>query len=64
MEEFKIPNINDQKSVLKAIRLKFSTLQKLEKISTKNNIFINKLINECINFALDNIKLKNEKENI
>ena len=61
MEKFSIPNLNNEKTVLKTIRLKYITLQKLEKISIKNNISINRLINECINFALDNIKFEDKK---
>lgn len=63
MKEFKIPNIDEEKSVLKTIRLKFKTLQKIENLSKKNNISVNRLINECIEFALENSpekKLKKE----
>lgn len=55
MKEFKISNIDEEKSVLKTIRLKFKTLQKIESLSKKNNISVNRLINECIEFALENL---------
>lgn len=55
MKEFKLPNMNEEKSVLRTIRLKFITSQKLEKLSKKSNISVNRLINECIEFALDNL---------
>lgn len=55
MKEFKLPNLNEEKSVLKTIRLKYSTLEKIEDLSKKSNISINRLINECIEFALNNL---------
>jgi len=55
MKEFKIPNIEEEKSVLKTIRLKFKTLQRIERLSKNNNISVNRLLNECIEFALDNL---------
>lgn len=64
MKEFKLPNLNKEKSVLKTIRLKYNTLEKIEKLSKKTNISINRLINECIEFALDNLSsddLKKDK---
>lgn len=62
MGKFKLPDLNEEKSVLKTIRLKYATLQKIEEISTKNNISVNRLINECINYALNNIEFdKNQK---
>ena len=62
MEKFKLPNIIEEKSVLKTIRLKYATLKKIEEISTKNNISVNRLINECINYALNNIEFDNCKK--
>lgn len=64
MKEFKLPNLNEEKSVLKTIRLKFNTLEKIETLSKKTNISVNRLINECIEFALDNLSsddLKKDK---
>lgn len=60
MNEFKLPNIQEEKSVLKTIRLKYVTLQRLEQLSKTSNISINRLVNECIEFALNNL---NNKEN-
>ncbi len=59
MKEFKIPNIDNEKSILKTIRIKNSTLKKVEELSKKNNISVNRLLNECIEFALENL---NEKD--
>jgi len=55
MNNFKLPNTNDEKSVLKTIRLKYITLQEIEKLSKKNNISVNRIINECIEYALKNL---------
>ena len=55
MKEFKLPKIEDEKSVLKTIRLKFTTLKKIEDLSKNTNISVNRLINECIEFALENL---------
>lgn len=67
MGEFKLPNINNEKSVLKTMRIKYSLLSELEKISSVSNVSVNRLINECISFALDNldedsIKIKTKEE--
>ena len=48
MEEFNLPNIEEEKSTLKTIRIKISTLQKIEELSKKSNISVNRLLNECI----------------
>lgn len=55
MVEFKIPNLSEEKSVLRTVRLKYTTLQTLEKLSKHNDISVNRLINECIEFALHNL---------
>lgn len=55
MKEFKLPKIEEEKSVLKTIRLKYTTLKKIEDLSKNTNISVNRLINECIEFALENL---------
>jgi len=55
MKEFKLPNLDEEKSVLKTIRLKFAMLQKIEELSKKSGLSVNRLINECIEFALENL---------
>lgn len=62
MEKFKLPNIDNEKSILKTIRLKLSTLRELEKLSIKTNLSINRIINECILYALRNISLNELKK--
>lgn len=64
MGNFKLPDIDDEKTILKTIRLRYTLLQRIEEISKKNNISVNRLMNECIKFALDNLseeELKKEK---
>ena len=62
MKEFKLPNLNNEKSVLKTIRLKYKTLQKIEELSKKTNISVNRLINECIEFAINNLNTNDIKQ--
>lgn len=64
MEKFELPNIEEEQTVLKTIRMKLPTLKKIDKLSKDTNISVNRLINECIEFALKNITekdLKNKK---
>ena len=62
MKEFKLPNLNNEKSVLKTIRLKYKTLQKIEELSKQTNISLNRLINECIEFAINNLNTNDIKQ--
>lgn len=62
MKEFKLPNLNNEKSVLKTIRLKYETLQKIEELSKQTNISVNRLINECIEFAINNLNTTDIKQ--
>ncbi len=56
MTEFNLPNLEDEKSTLKTIRIKLSTLKKIEELSKTTNISVNRLLNECIEYALKNLK--------
>ena len=55
MTEFNLPNLEDEKSTLKTIRIKLSTLKKIEELSKNTNISVNRLLNECIEYALKNL---------
>ena len=55
MEKFILPNAKDEKTVLKSIRIKQTIMEKLEEISKKTDLSVNRLINECIEFALKNL---------
>ena len=56
METFKIPSENKKYSVTRTIRINEKLLEQLEKIANDNNISTNKLIINCIEFALKNEK--------
>lgn len=61
MDSFKISNLEQEKTTLKTIRIKNTTLEKIDKISKENSISINRLINECIEYALSNISDDDKK---
>lgn len=55
MKKFVIPNIQDENSVTKTIRIKRKLADTLDNLANKNNITVNRLINECIQYALENM---------
>ena len=57
MTKFKLPDIREEKTILKTIRIKYITLEQLERISKKTDISVNRLINECIEFSLNNLSI-------
>ena len=61
MEKFKIPNRNEEKTILKTFRIKYTTLTKLEELSQKSDISVNRLVNECIEYDLLNLENDNKK---
>ena len=63
MEKFKLPNNEDEQSVLKTIRIKFVTLKKVEEVAKESNLSVNRVINECIEFALNNLDSKSINKN-
>lgn len=56
MEKFRIPKITEEHSILKTIRIKITLYQKIEQLAIANNISINRLLNECIEYALNNLE--------
>ena len=52
---FKLPNTSEEKSVLKTIRLKKITLKKIDKLAKKRDLSVNRVINECLEYALNNL---------
>lgn len=58
VKDFKLPNVEDEQSVLKTIRIKFATLKKIEEVAKESNLSVNRVINECIEFALKNLDSK------
>ena len=55
MKTFELPNIEEEQTTLKTIRMKLSTLKKINSLSKKTNISVNRLMNECIEFALNHL---------
>ena len=62
MKKFKIPNVENEKTVLKTIRIRKNLLDEVERLSTKHNISINRLINESIIFALENLEEESKEK--
>lgn len=56
MKKFIIPNIEEENTITKTIRIKRNTANKLENLAINNNITFNRLVNECIAFALQNME--------
>ena len=56
MKKFVIPNIEEENTITKTIRIKRITANKLEKLAINNNITFNRLVNECIDYALQNME--------
>lgn len=56
MHKFIIPNIEEENTITKTIRIRRSTANKLENLAINNNITFNRLVNECINYALQNME--------
>ena len=53
MKKFVIPNNEEENTITKTIRI---TANKLEKLAVNNNITFNRLVNECIEYALQNME--------
>lgn len=56
MKKFIVPNIEEENTITKTIRIKKILAKRLDDIAYKNNITVNRLINECILYALDNME--------
>lgn len=54
MPKFRLPNLEEQ-SILKTIRMKMTLYKRVEKLSVMTGISINRIINTCVEYALDNI---------
>ena len=56
MKKFIIPNIEEENTITKTTRIKRNVANKLESLAVQNNITFNRLVNECIDFALENME--------
>lgn len=62
MSKFIIPNIEEENTITKTIRIRRNIAKKLEELSIENNITFNRLVNECIDYALQNMEEDTNKE--
>lgn len=47
-------------SVNKSFRLPEETIKRLDRLAYKNNLSLNKLVIQCLNYAIDNLKIEND----
>jgi predicted HicB family RNase H-like nuclease len=59
---FKIPK--EDNTITKTFRLPINLMEKMEKFAQNNNISLNRLVKECLIYAMDNIEKPIEKNNI
>ena len=57
MANFKLTKLNNA-SVNRSVRFGKNTLEKLELISKATGVSVNKIINKCVDFALENMANK------
>ena len=62
MSKFIIPNIEEENTITKTIRIRRNIAKKLEELAIENNITFNRLVNECIDYALQNMDEDTNKE--
>lgn len=56
MKEFIIKKVERKSYVQRTCRIEEVLLDKLEELSYENNKSVNSIINDCIRFAIDNLK--------
>ena len=54
-------HLEEEKTVLKTIRIRSATLKKIEELSKQHNLSINRIVNECLEYALDNLTDKKDQ---
>lgn len=62
MHKFIIPNIEEENTITKTIRIRRNTANRLKQLAVDNNITFNRLVNECIDYALQNMEEDTNKE--
>ena len=62
MSKLIIPNIEEENTITKTIRIRRNIAKKLEELAIENNITFNRLVNECIDYALQNMEEDTNKE--
>ena len=61
MKKFNIPTAKSEETIIKTIRIKLSTEKQIEDLSKMCGLSVNRIFNECIEFALDNLDDSNLK---
>lgn len=59
-EPYKRPTTSEK--IVATIRIDIETLEEIDNLASKVDVSRNELINQCIRYALDNLKDKNTKE--
>ena len=54
--------VKKEEYINKTFRLKKSLVEKLEKVAFENSVSLNELISQCCNYAIENMKSKNDLE--
>lgn len=63
MGRFRLTTIYEEKSITRTVRMRLSTLEKIEKIAKDNDVTVNKVITRFIEYALDKFEEEiNEEE--
>jgi len=63
MKEFEIDRMDGKiRSINRTIRLKAELYERLMLLSEESGVSFNKIINQCVTYALDNMKDSNKKE--
>ena len=56
MDKFKIKNDNEKNaSINRTIRINVKVFDKIMYLSEKNNISFNKVVNQCLEYAIENL---------
>jgi len=59
---FRIPK--EDSTVSKTFRLPIKLMEEMEKLAQNNNISLNRLVKECLIYAMENIEKPNDKNNV
>ena len=64
MGRFRLTTIYEEKSITRTVRMRLSTLEKIEKIAKDNDVTVNKVITRFIEYALDKFEEEMNEEDI
>lgn len=54
--------VKKEEYINKTFRLRKSLVERLEKIAFENSVSLNELVSQCCNYAIENMKPENNKE--